>query len=255
MGDDEIRSKKCWACSAELRETQQYCTECKSWQNYRKHLNLSSSILSLLIALISVLGVLGPTILNMFSKKDMVVSLVTIGDFYAEMEVFDESSASSVIIDPIFCEYIVRLWNVDPLPGEIQENEFRLQISSKNTFNKINVGQKLNKFGVEIEGRYWADSDIYVPFESMDRMMCTIDEFMKNNSSRMGTDMEYTLSEINRANSKGCLSRVIRNDEIEEVYFRSPSLEGIIVNRILQNRGVTPKYVSAEAEKCRVELE
>lgn len=50
--------KTCWACREDLSEGQVICLKCNSWQNWQRYMNLSSSTLSLLVALVSVSTVL-----------------------------------------------------------------------------------------------------------------------------------------------------------------------------------------------------
>lgn len=51
LGADE---KRCWACQKVMPAKAIVCVECKSFQNWRKYLDYSSTALSLMIALISV---------------------------------------------------------------------------------------------------------------------------------------------------------------------------------------------------------
>lgn len=48
---------KCWACRSRIESGQKYCTKCSNWQcGIRKHINITQTVLSLLIALIAVTG-------------------------------------------------------------------------------------------------------------------------------------------------------------------------------------------------------
>ncbi|WP_195819784.1 hypothetical protein [Roseobacter sp. MH60115] len=49
-----MTEKLCWACQAHLREAQIRCTECDTWQNWRKVISISDSSLTVLVALFSV---------------------------------------------------------------------------------------------------------------------------------------------------------------------------------------------------------
>lgn len=57
-------SKECIYCRSEIHDKAVKCKECDGYQNWRKYLNFSSNILSLLIALISVLTMSIPIIIN-----------------------------------------------------------------------------------------------------------------------------------------------------------------------------------------------
>lgn len=43
----------CWACNTELSPGQRYCKECNHFQNWRRHFNFSTAVLSLLVAILS----------------------------------------------------------------------------------------------------------------------------------------------------------------------------------------------------------
>lgn len=58
-------AESCWACRSHIEDGQILCNECKNWQGWRKYFNISTLTLSLLIALLSVLGTVGPTIKQM----------------------------------------------------------------------------------------------------------------------------------------------------------------------------------------------
>lgn len=56
----ETITSKCGACGAEMPTNVRYCGHCNSWQDWRGHIHLSSTVLSLLIALISVTSIAVP---------------------------------------------------------------------------------------------------------------------------------------------------------------------------------------------------
>ena len=57
-------SKECIYCHSEIHDKAIKCKECDGFQNWRRYLNFSSNILSLLIVLISVLTVSIPVIVD-----------------------------------------------------------------------------------------------------------------------------------------------------------------------------------------------
>lgn len=61
--------KKCFMCQSTIPFAAMKCTECDSYQGWRRFLGLSSSILTLLIALFSVLGLVVPVLLTTFDDK------------------------------------------------------------------------------------------------------------------------------------------------------------------------------------------
>ncbi len=56
----DLTERKCWACAADLRPGQLICTECNQWQTKRRFFAFSNSILTLLVALIAVIGAVIP---------------------------------------------------------------------------------------------------------------------------------------------------------------------------------------------------
>lgn len=76
----------CWACNEELVKRQQFCKACNHWQNWRHYTVFSSTILSLLVALITVLGFLGPQIFELFKDKRVALNISGIYDYnYGEV--------------------------------------------------------------------------------------------------------------------------------------------------------------------------
>lgn len=67
---------KCWACKEELESDQKFCTNCNHWQNWRRYTVFSSTILSLLVALITVGGFLGPQIAALLVKPNLALNIL-----------------------------------------------------------------------------------------------------------------------------------------------------------------------------------
>jgi len=61
---------ECKICKEEIRRNAVICSHCKSFQNWRRHLGLSSSFLSILLALISVITVFVTVLANTTIKND-----------------------------------------------------------------------------------------------------------------------------------------------------------------------------------------
>lgn len=56
---------KCRTCQEDMKLGAKKCTKCDSYQDWRRFLSMSSSVLALLIALLSVTSVAGPSIIRM----------------------------------------------------------------------------------------------------------------------------------------------------------------------------------------------
>lgn len=53
MSDQQEESDACWACQTPLSANQKVCLECNAWQNWRRHANLSTTTLALIVSLVS----------------------------------------------------------------------------------------------------------------------------------------------------------------------------------------------------------
>lgn len=56
--NDADTERICWACRQSLTDKQIVCLKCNSWQNWRRHLNLSNTTLSLIVAILALASVL-----------------------------------------------------------------------------------------------------------------------------------------------------------------------------------------------------
>lgn len=65
----------CWACLTPLKKHQKVCLKCNSWQNWRRHISISNTSVALLIALLSVVTLVGTKLLELYDE------------FYPELEV------------------------------------------------------------------------------------------------------------------------------------------------------------------------
>ncbi|MEM7301610.1 MAG: hypothetical protein AAF468_11055 [Pseudomonadota bacterium] len=220
-------NSQCWACNTSLSKNQKICLECNSWQNFRKYINVSNTTLSLLIALISVLGAVGPKVSELFTKPEMTISLTKFDNFLATIEVFDEATQASVIETPLECDFVVEVTSEEG-PG-MKGGQIRLEykFSAKNGFNKIVVGRKLSVFNVKISGR-WHEPDIYNKFDNNDDFNCQIDNSADNINSSIGTDPEFTRISVLNQNNNSCFANVVRDGRKEKVLFDAPEIRSLL---------------------------
>lgn len=75
-------TKQCRYCRFRMPADAIYCTKCQNFQNWRRNLSLSSTVLALLVALASVLGTAVPAILTALTPKnsDIRISVQTVSD-------------------------------------------------------------------------------------------------------------------------------------------------------------------------------
>ena len=80
---------RCSSCQEPIHPKAKLCKTCKSYQDWRRHFNFSAVVLSLLVALISVISAVGPRIISwlppfgsrlevkrFYDSKDAIVLLV-----------------------------------------------------------------------------------------------------------------------------------------------------------------------------------
>jgi hypothetical protein len=80
MSDDPV----CKICKKSIPVSAKVCTECDHYQDWRRFLTIGSSSLSLIIALISVIGLTAPTFYKLFFRESEFQLLAA-----REGEVFD----------------------------------------------------------------------------------------------------------------------------------------------------------------------
>jgi hypothetical protein len=79
LAEAQSEETTCWACKQAIPLGARVCTECSSWQNWRKWVNISTVNLSLVIALISVLGAVTPTLMSLFERDHFSLKLIYTG--------------------------------------------------------------------------------------------------------------------------------------------------------------------------------
>lgn len=62
--------KNCIVCGSVIYTAASKCIHCKSYQDWRRHLNFSQSTLALIIALLSIMTVAGPVLKNLFAADE-----------------------------------------------------------------------------------------------------------------------------------------------------------------------------------------
>lgn len=74
--DNEVKKEKlCIVCAKPMPMAGTKCTECDSFQNWRRHLHFSSNILALLVALISVISLSIPILKDAFTTDNSKLSI------------------------------------------------------------------------------------------------------------------------------------------------------------------------------------
>jgi len=116
---------ECKICKEEIRRNAVICSHCKNFQNWRRHLGLSSSFLSILLALISVITVFVTVLANTTIKNDSDINASVIS--WQRTFFNNQGKMTQVLVTDIF------VTNSGKKPGIIKavsvkgnsENEFR----------------------------------------------------------------------------------------------------------------------------------
>jgi len=109
--------KTCKTCGHEIPDMAIKCTTCGSFQNWRGHINVSSTVLALLIALVSVVASSIPVLSEMFDQDDSDVNLV-----YQLYDVDQDNRHNFFFIAA----------NSGTRPAGIGKATFRIELESKN---------------------------------------------------------------------------------------------------------------------------
>lgn len=75
MTESATTASLCHNCKSPLNAGAVYCLHCESYQNWRRHLSLSSSVLALLVALVTVTSASAPTVVGALRRQYSQVEL------------------------------------------------------------------------------------------------------------------------------------------------------------------------------------
>lgn len=78
MGEQDQSSVRCKQCCNDIPQRALLCSECGSYQDWRGWFSVSSTVLALLTALLSVLGIVTPVIINALLPKIRRLSTNTV---------------------------------------------------------------------------------------------------------------------------------------------------------------------------------
>lgn len=77
--EDPHQPASCSTCYKPIHPRAKKCTECDSFQDWRRYLSISSSILALLVALVSVVALAAPALIAMLTPKTAQIELAQQG--------------------------------------------------------------------------------------------------------------------------------------------------------------------------------
>jgi len=170
MSSKKSRGQKnqyCCECKELMPKGASKCTHCGSFQNWRRYLSLSSVVLSLLVALISVstvgISVFRDNIISKYAKLDVVI-LNQESDLKFQLLIRNAGNAPGLIGNlsrPLIWEdgeYDVVLFPYDPVkreyhdwPLSIPENSFRVMMVAGKLQSAPDYTATKEKFGCKLE--------------------------------------------------------------------------------------------------------
>ena len=72
--------KECVVCGEQIPATAQKCTHCEGFQDWRRHINFSATVLALLTALVSVVSTSLPNIIELLRGHNSQMAIAFQGD-------------------------------------------------------------------------------------------------------------------------------------------------------------------------------
>lgn len=128
----------CWACRTPLKKRQKICLECNSWQDWRRHISISNTSLALLIALFSVVTLVGTKFLEFYDELHPELEIHLSGHFDTKGQVIT-----------------LNAYNFGTVPANLASN-IRCTFGLENA-----MGHAKSNEGVEVE--FWTTDTKMVP--------------------------------------------------------------------------------------------
>lgn len=121
-------SNRCVACRTEIEDEASKCVHCDSFQNWRRHLNISTSVLSLLVALTSVSAIVVPKIVETFHtpRSQLEIALTRAGPLQFDL-VRVGGGADTVHENPRFLAIDVLVTNLGDAKGLLVDGTIALK--------------------------------------------------------------------------------------------------------------------------------
>ncbi|RVC64391.1 hypothetical protein [Mesorhizobium sp.] len=100
MNEEEPRMTHCQQCRLSIPEGAQVCTHCQSYQDWRSWFAVSSTVLALLTALISVLSFAVPSFITLLHKphSDLAAPMITLEGTTIRLMVVNNGDAPGVFV-------------------------------------------------------------------------------------------------------------------------------------------------------------
>ncbi len=124
MPDIQQELSRCITCKREIDRAALKCAECGSLQNWRRHLQFSATILSLIIAIISVSGLVVPMLVQTFKQETSAIeaSLRSI-----TIKAKSRPYSGHILIESYVIEARLLLTNTGMKPGFIESAVLQLE--------------------------------------------------------------------------------------------------------------------------------
>lgn len=136
-------SKHCIECRSEIPDGAMKCVHCNAYQTWRRHIRFSSTFLPLLVALVSVSGLVIPIIGNAIRDRDsnLAAQVISIGEVTGRVRnlTLGADPDTEVLADLSYCmSFSVLVRNTGGAPGIVKEANIWLhsgnRIAASGTF-------------------------------------------------------------------------------------------------------------------------
>ena len=154
MSNQELIYKKCKICGENIRSDAVYCTHCNNFQNWRSYLGVSSTFLSILVALISVLTVFVAVVADSAIKNDSDID-ASIINWERSFKVHQGHTAQ-ILVAEIF------ITNSGKKPGAIKSISVKGSSDKEYTILQSKIENTLNEYS-----NIAVESEIIEPGRSM----------------------------------------------------------------------------------------
>lgn len=118
-----MTEKNCWACLSPLKKQQKVCLNCNSWQNWRRFVSASNTSVALLIALLSVLTLVGTKLLYLYDEFYPTLEVHISGYFNSESRAITLNAYNFGTKSANFGQNIRCTFGLEDAMGHAKDNE------------------------------------------------------------------------------------------------------------------------------------
>lgn len=127
MSDTQPEQSRCIACAREMASGAVKCAQCGSFQNWRRHLQFSATVLSLVVAIISVSGLVVPLLVKTFQQETSAVKVTFRSATINSWESGGAAGADEVRVDAYGIRVRILVTNTGNKPGFVESAVVKLE--------------------------------------------------------------------------------------------------------------------------------